>query len=329
VLTVSVIIPTYNCQQYVAVAIESAVQPCVIEVIVIDDGSTDETAAVVDKTRQSLTQQGLDCEWLRYIAQSNQGVSAARNRGISEAKGDVIAFLDADDWFLPHKVPCHLACFESADEPLDIVQSGWQRVDEQGAVIEVVYPWQLAPELTLERFLQFKPVLPSALMVRRRCLLDTKFDTDLEAAEDVDFMSRLLLKGYRAGWVRETLVSYRQHGHSAMGNSLTQARDLNRFLDKFFALGDLPEHVQMMERSVRYYTLVWAACYLQSTDHFGEMEQQLRKAWDYSPYLPAEALIHWMDSFETFGWQRDDALSQLLDSKEWQALVSWLLVQRS
>lgn len=328
-LTVSVVIPTYNCQQYLAKAITSAIHPSVIEIIVIDDGSTDETAAVVKEVRQSLLQQGVGSDVLRYIKQPNQGVSAARNHGIEIASGELIAFLDADDCFLPNKLSCQIACFE-ADATLDIVQSGWQRVDTHGELLEVVSPWITSPELTLENFLRFKPILPSALLVRRKCLLNTKFDPELAAAEDVDLMSRLLLAGCRAEWVKEALVSYRQHGHNAMGNSLTQARDLNKFLDKFFGQQTLPEHVRMQERAVRYYTLVWAACCLQRTGHFKEMAQELRQAWHHTPHLPAEAVIYWMDSFEKFGFQQEgEGLRALLASQDWQALVSWILVQKS
>lgn len=337
-LTVSVVIPTYNCQKYIAEAIRSAIHPSVIEIIVVDDGSTDATVDVVDSVQQSLRTSAIasdvkriqkrDAQLVRYISQSNQGVSSARNRGIGEASGDCIAFLDADDWFLPQKLSRQIACFES-NETLDIVQSGWQRVDENGNLLETITPWLDAPELTLESFLQFKPVLPSALLIRRECLAKTKFDTDLAAAEDVDLMSRLLLKGYRAGWVKEALVSYRQHGHNAMGNALMQARDVNKFLDKFFSRQELPEQVRMMERSVRYHTLTWIACYLQSTGHYKETAQQLRQAWRYSPHLPAEALVYWMDSFEKFDLQAQTyALPSLLASEEWQQLVRWLMMQK-
>lgn len=326
-LTISVVIPAYNCQQYIEEAVKSAIHPSVVEIIVVDDGSTDETARSVKAIGAALSQRGLDAGLLCCISQPNQGVSAARNRGIGEATGDLIAFLDADDYFLVNKLSRQIACFE-ADAALDIVQCGWQRVDEAGQLLEVVSPWLSAPKLTLESFLKFKPVLPSALLIRRQCLLETMFDTDLAAAEDVDLMSRLLLKGYRAEWVKEALVSYRQHGSNAMGNSLAQARDLTKFLNKFFGQDDLPEHVRMMEKSVRYHTLVWAACCLQSTGHFEEMTRQLKQAWRYSPHLPIEALIYWMDSFEAFGSPaRDPTFSTLLSSEEWQQLSLWVMSQ--
>ena len=101
--TISVIIPTYNCDRFIAQAIESVLnqKDCEYEVIVIDDGSTDRTKKIVNQYAHSI----------RYIHQKNQGVAVARNRGIAEAKGELIAFLDADDYFLPHKLSTQAAIF--------------------------------------------------------------------------------------------------------------------------------------------------------------------------------------------------------------------------
>ncbi|MDQ6977908.1 MAG: glycosyltransferase family A protein, partial [Ghiorsea sp.] len=88
---VSIIIPTYNYAEYVHKAVESALNQTYqnIEIIVVDDGSTDNTAAVM----QAYAEQVI------YIQQENQGAAAARNRGLLEAKGDFICFLDADDMY--------------------------------------------------------------------------------------------------------------------------------------------------------------------------------------------------------------------------------------
>lgn len=93
---VSVVIPVYNRADWIAGAVESALEqtlsPC--EVIVVDDGSTDQTSAVCRKMEDQI----------RYVRQSNQGVSAARNRGARLANGEWIAFLDSDDRWKPDKL---------------------------------------------------------------------------------------------------------------------------------------------------------------------------------------------------------------------------------
>ncbi|PZO08609.1 MAG: glycosyl transferase [Leptolyngbya foveolarum] len=322
---ISVIIPTYNCQQYLTQAIESAIAQEVSEIIVVDDGSADDTRSVVDTFSQLNFQPEL-----RYIYQPNQGVCAARNHGIRVAQGDLVAFLDADDWYLPHKLARQASLF--ADDPdLGIVQSGWQRVTESEQFIAAVRPWEVAPELTLANWLRYKPVLPSALMIRKHWLVKVGgFDPEFQAAEDVELISRLAVGGCRAAWLKEVAVSYRQRSGSAMGNGLIQARDLAKFLDKFFQQPNLPAAAQLLESSVRYHTLVWAAWYLQSTGYRLEMADYLQRSWHYSPYLPTEALAHWIESFDSFSRAAGSPIDigALLDSSDWQKLVRWLLLQK-
>ena len=94
--TVSVIIPAYQSDRYIVQAIESVLnqKDCSYEIIIIDDGSTDSTEEVLAPYSDRI----------RYIKQENQGVAAARNNGIALAKADLIAFLDADDYFVPGKL---------------------------------------------------------------------------------------------------------------------------------------------------------------------------------------------------------------------------------
>ena len=325
-LTISVVIPTYNCQHYIAKAIESAIAQEVSEIIVVDDGSTDNTHSVVDEFLSRSLQPKL-----RYVRQPNRGVCAARNHGIRIAQGELVAFLDADDWFLPNKLAKQKALF-AADIELGLVQSGWQRVNESGQLIFEVKPWESVPELTLASWLRHKPVLPSALMIRK-CWLEKVggFDPAFRAAEDVELVSRLAVQGCQSAWLKEVAVSYRQRSGSAMGNGLIQASDLSKFLDKFFQQSDLPATAQLLENSVRYHTLVWAAWYLQSTGYLSEMADYLRRAWQHSPYLPAAALVHWVESFTSFSAEagRPIDIRALLDSPDWQGLVRWLLVTKA
>ena len=94
---VSVIIPTYNYGRFIAKAIESVLAQThpIEEIIVVDDGSTDETAETVAKFAPRVT----------YTRQRNSGVCAARNSGVKHSSGDFIAFLDADDIWHPEKSP--------------------------------------------------------------------------------------------------------------------------------------------------------------------------------------------------------------------------------
>ena len=114
---VTVIMPTYNYGRYVADAIESIQAQTFgnFEIVVVDDGSTDDTAAVVE----ALMRDGVP---VRYLRQPNQGAAAARNRGIRAAEGDWIALLDSDDTWLPGKLEAAAALI-AADGALDFVHS--------------------------------------------------------------------------------------------------------------------------------------------------------------------------------------------------------------
>ena len=110
--SVSVIIPVYNGVKYLADAVASIVrqdhEP--LEIIIVDDGSTDETSAVARSLPGDI----------RYIYQTNSGAASARNRGLEMAIGDVICFLDADDMWSDDKLAVQLALF-SADDSLQVV----------------------------------------------------------------------------------------------------------------------------------------------------------------------------------------------------------------
>ncbi|WP_445240421.1 glycosyltransferase family 2 protein [Microcoleus vaginatus] len=102
---ISVIIPAYNGDRYIVQAVESALGQTFnnLEIIVVDDGSTDRT--------QQVLQPYLDR--IRYIYQKNQGVGVARNQACQLARGKFLAFLDADDYFLPSKLEKQIACFDA------------------------------------------------------------------------------------------------------------------------------------------------------------------------------------------------------------------------
>lgn len=311
---VSVIIPAYNCARYLPEAIASVQNQTYTdwEIIVVDDGST-------DQTREAIAPYERD---IRYIYQDNQGVSAARNHGITLAQGDWVAFLDADDYFFPDKLAAQVSVFREQPE-LGIVHSGWQRVNAKGEFLMDVNPWKQVPVLDLESWLRWKPVLPSAMMFRREWLVRAGgFDSRFPPAEDTELVLRLARLGCKADWLRQVTVGYRQHEESAMYKGLPQARSLAAVIDDFFS-HDLPEPIRRQESQIRYHTLVWIAWYLYSSGHHAEMRAYLEQAIPYSPYVGVEMVIHWGDSFEAFArnWGTTFDSAPLRQSSEWQAWV--------
>jgi len=317
--TVSVIIPAYNCDRYIVQAVESVLsqEDCLVEIIIIDDGSTDKTEEVLKPYEDRL----------RYVKQKNQGVAAARNHGIAIAKGDYIAFLDADDYFLPRKLSLQAQMLEQRGE-LGIIHSGWQRVDHLGNKLLDVCPWKHIPELDLANWLRWKPVLPSAMMFRREWLQYVGgFDPRFPPAEDTNLVLKLALKGCKTAWLKQITVCYRQHESSAMHKGLPQARSLVAVTNDFFEQPNLPSEVRLMEHSVRHGTLVWIAWYLHYTGHQAEMNQYLQQAWNYRSNSGIETLVTWIESFADFArsWGVEFNVSSLTSSPEWQELTKSLL----
>jgi glycosyltransferase involved in cell wall biosynthesis len=259
----------------------------------------------------------------RYLHQANQGVSVARNRGVDLAQGEAIAFLDADDFFLPNKLAAQVAVLETQPN-LGLVHSGWRRVNEQGQGLMDVEPWHQTPILDLENWLRWKPVLPSAMMFRRDWLERSGgFDPRFPPAEDTELVLRLALMGCEADWLRQVTVGYRQHSDSAMHKGLPQARSLSAVIDHFFAQPNLPEPIRWLESSTRYHTLVWIAWYLHETGHLTEMAIYLKRSLAYTPYTLVETLVHWADSFTEFSknWGHELDADGLGRSLEWQTLM--------
>jgi len=316
---VSVIIPAYNCEEYIVQAVESVLQQedCLKEIVIIDDGSTDGTEAVLRPYDDRI----------RYVKQENKGVAAARNHGIAIAKADFIAFLDADDYFLPSKLYLQAEMLTKRPD-IGIIHSGWQRVDHQGNKLLDVRPWEQVPELNLAGWLRWKPVLPSAMMFRREWLQYVGgFDARFPPAEDTNLVLKLTLKGCKTAWLKQITVCYRQHESSAMHKGLPQARSLVAVTNDFFSQPNLPSEVRLMEYSVRHGTLVWIAWYLYYTGHQAEMIQYLQQAWNYRPSSGIETIITWIESFGDFArnWGVEFNASSLTSSSAWYELTKSLL----
>ncbi len=130
----SVIIPAFNAGETIAKTLQSVIMQTRPdwEVIVINDGSTDHTAAIVEAFV-------LHNNKIRLISQENAGLSAARNAGIAVAKFDHLLFLDADDWISPEYLSAFNDVFEAEPETAAVV-CGWQFVLENGEAVDEKYP---------------------------------------------------------------------------------------------------------------------------------------------------------------------------------------------
>jgi len=247
---VSVVIPAYNAARTIRQTIDSALaQPLAdLEVIVVDDGSTDDTAAVVD---------AIPDPRVRLHRQANAGVAAARNAGIALARGTWVALLDSDDVWVAHKLQRQLELMARRPDTHASVAAAYF-VDDDLTPRSLRHCLQ--PENLLLSYLRFQN-LPNAASswVVRRSLLDQigGFDTGLAILEDWEFSLRLA-RFANPLCIDEPLSLYRVHP----GN---RSRDLDLHiqpgllvLERLFADPTLPQDVRIHEREIyaRFYTML-------------------------------------------------------------------------
>ncbi|MFO7537083.1 MAG: glycosyltransferase [Chloroflexota bacterium] len=324
---VSIIIPTYNSARYLPLALASVFEQDFsdYEVIVVDDGSTDETTQALRPFTPRI----------QYHYQQNAGSAAARNTGLARARGEFILFLDADDLLLPGKLRDQVA-FLQQRPTLGLVHSGWRLIDEQGALIREVTPWQQSPTLDLRTWLHHKPVQMGAMLFRQVWLQRVDgLDPDLRQSHDVDLLLRLALAGCTAAWLKRPTLCYRVHSASTMRhNAPTQAASLVQLLDKFFAQPQLPPDIKQEEASTRYYTLLWAAWHLYRAGFADESRHYLQQSQCCSPHnSPVQAVCDWAYHFLKWQKEEDEALSLPWPWLLWQQTAdldvpTWLLLAR-
>lgn len=228
---VSVIIPAYNYARYLPEAIASALaQPySPMEVLVVDDGSTDETPQILAHISDPR---------LRVVRQENAGLSAARNRGLSEAKYPFVAFLDADDRWTTQFLPKVMARFRELPEDYAITASFAQRMTADGQLVKQQKSFISPPaSLTAREFILRNRVFPSAVVARRSAFdVCGGFDTSLRSSEDRDMWIRITSR-FRAAYLGEELVHIRRHGANMSKHAARMRENTGRTLGKAFRSG--------------------------------------------------------------------------------------------
>lgn len=225
---IAVVIPAYNLASYLPEAIESVLAQTLpsdrLDVIVIDDGSTDASAAVASRYAPRV----------RCIRQSNRGLPATRNRGIRETTARYVAFLDADDRLLPNKLADEFAVLETQPS-VDIVYSGWHYIDDSGRRLPQ-QGWSREQGDLLHRLLLGNVIHPHAALVRRDVLeASGGFDETLTSVEDWDLWIRLSAAGARWRLVDRAALEYRVRNDGMHANPGRMLSNRLRVLEKAFA----------------------------------------------------------------------------------------------
>lgn len=298
---VSVIIPTYNSAQFLGQAIQSVLDQSFkdFELLVVDDGSTDNTHQVV----QSI----VDAR-IRYLQQANAGVSGARNTGIAASHGAYIVFLDADDLLRSQALQVMVRALE-LDSCGQLVAGGYLEVDKENRPLRVVRPWQRNQDLSFENWLTSCPFIIGAIMVRRECLDRVGgFDTSLERCEDWDLWLHLARSGCRMMWVEELIVRYRVYPGTRAGDGRLMRDGALAVLNKVLAADELAPRLKTQACAQAY---LGGAFREYGSGLWAEARVDLQQAIDLAPDLAAKQCIPVADWL--LGWTINPVVQDPVD----------------
>lgn len=272
---VSVIIPNYNYARYLPQVLDSVLAQSYsnVEIIVVDDGSMDDSKAVLRNYEKHV----------RLVEQPNQGVSAARNRGVRESSGELLAFLDADDVWLPLKLERQVGRFLNQPE-LGLVHCGVEDISETGVTrqshLDGLEGW-VAKDMLLFR----RPVIlggGSGLVIPRATFESLGgFDIRLSTSADWDFCCRVAIR-QPVGFVPEVLMQYRVHGTNMHGNISLMERDMLLAYSKAFNSPG-PELQELRRQSYGNLHMTLAGSFFRSGRYYDFTRHALKSLW-LTPY---------------------------------------------
>jgi glycosyltransferase involved in cell wall biosynthesis len=320
---VSILIPAYNSQEWVADTIRSAQAQTWPrkEIIVVDDGSTDQTLAVA---RQFSSKE------VSVVTQPNQGASAARNKALSLSQGEFIQWLDADDLLAPDKIAKQIEVVLRLNQKRTLLSSSWGSFFYRSnrTQFSPTPLWEdLAPAEWLFRKLDANLFMQTAVWLVSRELTEAAgpWDTQLSYDDDGEYFARVLLASEGTRFVPEARVLYRLSG----AGSLSYIGRSHRKQDSLFRSMQL--HVQYL-RSREDSERTRAAClkYLQRNlvYFYPERTELVRQLEELAmslggklnaPALPAK--YAWLQ--KAFGWDFAKRASSVLPRLRWSAVRTW------
>jgi glycosyltransferase involved in cell wall biosynthesis len=285
---VSAVIPTYNRADLVREAIDSVLAqdwPS-LEVVVVDNGSTDETPELLASYSE---REGARVRGIRL--DSNAGPSAARNVGIRGAKYELVALLDSDNRWAPGKLRRQMQLFESDRAP-ELTFTGYTVFGDGASGAVILDNWEGSQEDALEQLLAGCCINTSTVIAKRDALLDAGlFDSRMDGAEDYEFWLRFAASGFRIGYIPEALAEYRVHGQALSADLNFASENIDRVFRTVFESGCLPEPFKSRRR---FYL---ARCYLNSACRnleAGDGRPAAAALWRAAATRPASVRAGWL-----------------------------------
>jgi glycosyltransferase involved in cell wall biosynthesis len=271
---VSIIIPTYNRAQLLRLTVESVLAQTypALEIIVVDDGSTDDTPAVMAQYAGRVI----------YLRQANQGEAAARNRGIRTASGEYLTFLDHDDLFLPTKIERQVEVMDARPK-VGLVHCGYYHIDENGDRLEKVV---FLPERDiLKELVHVCFIWQGGPLVRRQCLERVGLFEEGNWSADWDMWLRIALAGFEFACIQEPLGAYRIIPGSMMARIDKLEEASFQILDKIFADPRLPANVHLVKKQAYGNTHLWLSWRYYGAGRWDDAQRNLTQAVACIPRL--------------------------------------------
>lgn len=287
-LLVSVVIPTYNREHMIVDALESVRRQSYrpLHIVVVDDGSNDNTQKVVEAWSEK--NRDLDIE-SRYVFQENSGGNVARNNGIKNSTGKLIAFLDSDDLWHPEKVAKQIEIFENKPKT-GAVYCGLQHVDlETSSLISKPNRSYPTGDL-LDQILVSDVTAPTSTYMVRKSVFDQvgMFDEDLQARQDWDMWIRIAAE-FEIGCVPQVLVDFREHsGPRTYSDPSREIRAYQRILQKYKHLHKRCSWIQRRKIHASYFKRRGRVAF-----HY-----QNSRATAFGAYL--RSLVNWPFDFDCY-----------------------------
>ncbi|HEV8356815.1 MAG TPA: glycosyltransferase [Gemmatimonadales bacterium] len=248
--TVSVILPVFNRERYLADSIESVLNQTFTdwELVVVDDGSSDSTPGIIERYRLSFPGK------IKPISQPNLGVAAARNRGITASTGELIAFIDSDDLWHAGKLERQVEALRAAAD-VAFLYTGYEMIDSAGRSLGTVRPDpRFQGDIYEKLWTEDNRILGPTIMVTREKLYRVGlFDERLPAGENLDLRIKLARVGPVA-FVSDPLYSYRLHPESLSADWRGGLEQTRRLIDHHLANPKTPREIALRRTALsRYY----------------------------------------------------------------------------
>jgi glycosyltransferase involved in cell wall biosynthesis len=246
---ISIIIPAYNAMSYLPETLVSVFKQTFtdFEILIINDGSSDHIVEWVSQITDSR---------VRLISQANQGVSAARNTGISNSQGKYIAFIDADDLWEPTKLEKQVNCLE-ANPTVGLVYTWTAFIDKFSKPTGVSIVSHAEGNVWQEIVVRDMISTGSCTMIRAECFNKVGlFDSDLCIGEDRDMWTRIAAC-YPFAVIKEPLTLYRRHPQNTTKSNKIIIPQLSRVIEKTFK--DTPENLHYLKNRSYGWMNIFAA----------------------------------------------------------------------